>query len=448
MIDRGEIEAVSEQLGVHTSNVQRDYAHGWLLSLLYSLSPLSKQLVLKGGNALRKGYFKDGRYSSDLDFSSFERIPSDYLGKELNAICQILGDRSGIVFDTTKTRVEEKEAIDNEKKISKVRLYFRDFFGAESELVLGIRLDIAQFDRLYLPIQECQLIHPYSDIASCTTAIKCVKLEELLATKMRCLLQRRHIADLFDFVYATFINEEMRVNRAEVLSTFFKITIFGQSPGVAKGLFVDLPFDRFGDAWTKYIVCPQKSWFSFENAKDRFVSLIKNLIPNQEIRERNPVLFPSTLRNPIMDAGQSLTMLNLKYDGIHRLVEPYSLVFKVRKDGVGREYFYAYDTTGGQSSGPGIKAFLPGKVESIENTDKPFTPRMEVELSKAGASEIAGKFLGYRRRAIPALYGEIQVQCPFCQKKFKRKGFDTSLNPHKDEFGRPCPGRFGHPVWQ
>jgi predicted nucleotidyltransferase component of viral defense system len=56
-------------LGVNSSNVQRDYVFGWLLSGIYAQSGLGQQLVLKGGNCLRKAYFPFGRFSTDLDFS-------------------------------------------------------------------------------------------------------------------------------------------------------------------------------------------------------------------------------------------------------------------------------------------------------------------------------------------------------------------------------------------
>ena len=56
MIDRDEIDAMGKLLGVHTSDVQRDYLYGWLLAGLYGDVPLmSDRLVLKGGNAFRKG---------------------------------------------------------------------------------------------------------------------------------------------------------------------------------------------------------------------------------------------------------------------------------------------------------------------------------------------------------------------------------------------------------
>jgi predicted nucleotidyltransferase component of viral defense system len=59
MIGRGEIDGMAEKLGIHASAIQRDYVHGWLLSLLYASSSLADRLVLKGGNCLRKGYFEN-----------------------------------------------------------------------------------------------------------------------------------------------------------------------------------------------------------------------------------------------------------------------------------------------------------------------------------------------------------------------------------------------------
>ena len=112
MIDRNEIDRMSENLQVHTSHVQRDYVHGWLLSLLYSNSPLSNTLILKGGNALRKGYFEKSRYSRDIDFTTSTRIDDEALGHELNSICNALTERCGVIFDTSKTRVEKKKRAD------------------------------------------------------------------------------------------------------------------------------------------------------------------------------------------------------------------------------------------------------------------------------------------------------------------------------------------------
>src|SRR6185312_9650804 len=112
------------------------------------------------------------------------------------------------------------------------RLYFKDFYGNPDTIMISVRLDVTQFDRLYLSVQTRNLIHPYSDSSACTAEVKCVKLEELLATKLKCLLQRRHLADLYDYVYAIFVNKELEVNKREIVGTFFRKTIFERSPRV------------------------------------------------------------------------------------------------------------------------------------------------------------------------------------------------------------------------
>jgi len=461
MIEKNEIDRMAELLQVHPSNVQRDYVHGWLLFFLYSNSTYAGKLVLKGGNAFRKGYFENSRYSRDIDFSTPYGIDDGDFGRELNAICDALTERCGIIFDTSRTRVEKKKRADAEKEISEARLYFRDFYGEESELILGVRLDVTQFDRLHLPVQERVLIHPYSDSEVCSTSIKCVKLEEMLATKMRCLLQRKHIADLFDLVYSTIIAPKIEIDRSALLSTFFKITIFRPSPSIVKGLFLDLPWEDFRQFWRDYIACPIATFFDFERAKETFFSLLELLIPGPANREHSRVFFASALRNPILQAANSMTMLKLTYDGVERLVEPYELAFKIRKDGVAREYFYAYDTVGGRSSGPGLKTFVSEKVHSIVNTDRKFEPRFPVEISKAGSSEGVTKIEGKgsissfavrapdklshnRSRARTSVYGiEYRIQCPNCGKTFRKTRMETKLNAHKDTDGNQCYGRVG-----
>src|SRR5260370_36949872 len=90
-----------------------------------------------------------------------------------------------------------------------------------------------------------------------------------------------------------------------------------------------------------------------------------------------------------MQGANSLTLLDITYHGHRRLIEPYSLVFKRRKDGFGQEYFYAFDRTGGRTSGPGPKTFLHPKVQSPPNTNQRFDPRLPGELGKTG--ELAAK---------------------------------------------------------
>ncbi len=77
---------------------------------------------------------------------------------------------------------------------------------------------------------------------------------------------------------------------------------------------------------------------------------------------------------------ESQKVLELSYDGYDRLVEPYSMKYYVRKNGVGMEYFWGYDTSGGKSGRQSIKQFICDKIESASLTNFSFSPRYAVEF--------------------------------------------------------------------
>ncbi|SRR6266567_4262573 len=340
-----------------------------------------------------------------------------------------------------------KERFTKRNFISKI------FTEIPTQSQLSVRLDITQFDRICLPVQSRFIIHPYSDADLCRVGIKCQKLEELLAAKLKCLLQRRHSFDLYDYVYSVFLNRDIEVDRTEIVGTFLKKTIFERSPGVARGLLLELPFEVFRAIWNKYIICPKESLMDFDTALSTFKQSIADLFGHFRVDYYGSIaFFPARLRNAIMEAASNLTLLELVYDGHSRIVEPYSLVFKRRKtDGFGQEYFFAYDRTGGRTSGPGIKTFLHPKIQNIKNTSIVFEPRFPVELSKAG--EFAGKtyfgspFATARRARVyrPITTGSriYIVECSYCRKRFPRKKYSTRLRKHKDRYGNSCPGRSG-----
>jgi len=465
MICKDEILQKAEEFEIHTSNVQRDYVFGWVLAGIYTVSELRHHLILKGGNCLRKAYFENTRYSNDLDFSVQTKLSEDFLKEELNKVCDFAQGASGVIFEKEKNRVERKKRIDKKKFVYEARLYFKDFYGGEGKFIIKICLDVSLYDKIYLPVQERIIIHPYSDQHDCNAKIKCIKLEEVLASKLKCLLQRRHSADLYDYVFSIMFNTGIEIRRMEVLRTLLKITIFERSPGFLKSLLLELPFQVLKSLWSRYLVCPKNTIINFETAVERFNDHILELFEGQPIGAGERAFFPAELRTPIMEAGSNITLLEMIYGGFKRLVEPYSLVYKVRtSDGVGREYFYGYDQTGGKSP-PSIKSFLHTGIQGLKLTDKRFEPRYDIELSKAGEpseNSYFGKPFSQRTHAVrlqPYRGGRVRsvrkrrrtittgptyiYQCPVCQKTFRRKKSNPQLNKHKDKYGNQCFGISG-----
>lgn len=462
MIDKTEIEAKVEELAVHAANVQRDYVFGWLLSGVYRVeNPLSPLLILKGGNCFRKAYFEHARFSNDLDFSTQNAFDVDLLLRGLGQACQFATEKSEVEFFIDESRVSEKRLADSESHIYEARIYFRGFYG-EGDARIRIDLDLKEYDRIFLPIQTRRLIHSYSDGPLCQGEIRCVKLEELLASKLKALLQRRHSPDLYDFVHAVFFQRTLNISRREVLSTFLKQTIYEPEPMAARNLLLELPFQAIKEFWQEYVVCPKLSLFSFEDAEGWFKTVVGEIFSLVEPRFALAGLgggsalsyFPSAFRGEIMEAARLRRVLRFVYEGLERRVEPYSLAYKRRRDGVAREYFYAWDLTGGRSGQVGIKSYIADKVRSVAITDETFEPRFSIELTKSGgyftkpyfSGAGVGKFASPRVSRSSGLSKDYTVECPYCNKRFKRSKYDTKLNEHKDRYGNRCYGRVGYIV--
>jgi predicted nucleotidyltransferase component of viral defense system len=459
MISRAEIEHQAAEFRVTIANIERDYVFGWLLAGIYSRPGyLRDLLVLKGGNGMRKAYFPYTRFSNDLDFSTQHAVDASKVISELNSVCDFVADHASVDFVKDRNFVREKRNSDDDRKIYEARLYFRDFYGNPNTITLSIRLDVSEFDRIYLPIQERNLLHLYSDAGRCRAVVRCLKLEEMLAAKLKCLLQRRIASDLYDYVYAIFINRELDVDTAQIVSTLLKKTIFEPSPGVLTGLLLGLPFQLFRAAWNEYVVTPSASLIDFDTAVEQFTVSVRQLFGRFTMTRQNVSYFPANFRNSIMQAASSFNLLGITYNGRRREVEPYSLVFKRRRDGFGQEYLYVWDRSGGHDSGPGIKTFLHERIQGIEVLPECFEPRYPVELAKAGepgsrsyfGRPFAAGVSGRGGQRSHARHGTARVmyviECSYCHRRFTRTAFRMTLKPHKDRYDNRCFGRAGHLV--
>lgn len=452
MIQKEEIDLKAREFETHPADVQRDYVFGWLLFGIFTESELKDRVFLKGGNALRKGYFQNTRYSPDLDFGTPGEIDQIDLKQELNRVCAFIESRAGVTFLPNEHRIGEwytnADNLVSELKVYDVRLYFKDFYGNADHIKLKVCLDISRYDKLLLPLQTKPLIHPYSDASAVACNLPCMKLEEIIATKLKCLLQRQHAPDLFDYVYSIRLLGE-HINRTELVGTFIKKTIFGKNPHFVKDLLLKSPLTFCRQFWRESVICAKQVAMAVEDAISFYLKDLNDLFntfPQQRFASFD--FFGPELRNPIMEAGRTSTCLLITYDSKERLVEPYSLKYMQRKDGVEREYLYVYDRVGGRS-GPGPKSLVSNKITSIANTTEKFDHRWPVELMKAGESPDDHLFFDPNRPAkSPSRLSsshsiKYAYRCPFCGKVFKRATMDSKLNAHKNKNGYDCPGRFG-----
>src|ERR1700730_14115960 len=132
MIEKSEIDAKADELGVHAANVQRDYVFGWLLAgLAQAENRLRPALILKGGNSFRKAYFEHARYSNDLDFSTQTEINPTQLAAEIKSVCEYVGDKTGVQFALDENTDALKRGADEENKVYEAKVSFKGFYGEE-----------------------------------------------------------------------------------------------------------------------------------------------------------------------------------------------------------------------------------------------------------------------------------------------------------------------------
>lgn len=449
MITRDEIDAQVAAMDITRANVERDYVFGWLISGFYAEDPMRGALTLKGGNALRKGYLPASRFSDDLDFSCASLLDGDRILDAFNETCRYAQAKSGVAFDVARNRVVGHHEVERGKAVYKLALYFQDFAGDARPVDIKVRVDVTEFDRLHLPVQRRNLIHQYSDAAEASVPIQVVALEEALADKLRCLLQRRYAYDLFDLVYAAFLTGELAVDRGALMRTFLAKTIFAPDPQAAKQLLLTAPWEGLRGFWGK-VVTPAVSRFSFDDALSSLRAGLEELFAGLGGRPRSAgAYFPEPVRSQIFHAGAQQRLMRMRYQGSVRTIEPYALKFMRRQDGQAREYLWAFDRTGGRS-GPGLKSFVASDLAAIEVLDAAFVPRYPVELAKgvAGSGSFSGRMPGFQSRRSaqgaqrPA--ASYTVVCPYCNRRFPRTTSNLTLRAHKDGYGNNCYGRRGY----
>jgi predicted nucleotidyltransferase component of viral defense system len=384
MISEDEIKAISIQVGVPIPNVEKDYVMGWLLWGIYNLPTMGRNLVLKGGNCLRKVYFPYTRFSDDLDFTAHRLRSEDEFRQNLDQLCDLVSDASGIDFDKSRTRVKLKPTPDKDRVALDGRVYFNGFAG-DTSVTMRVKFDISEFERILLPIQWHSIIHEYSDSSKCQIKVQSYSIEEILAEKLRSWIQRTRSRDLFDVVMIV-QSRSIPISKKNVLATFFQKTIFKNLPLASKEEMLYEPkFTAIMKGWFETIICPSQSKIAASNAVGLFKDFV-NAIFDPQLLEALGVAtatkvkylynIGSGYREAIIEAGRARNLIRLLYRGRNRDVEPYSFRFKLTKKGYGAEYFYGYDRTRGQT----IKSFFLHQISGVSILPTKFQPRWPVEF--------------------------------------------------------------------
>jgi predicted nucleotidyltransferase component of viral defense system len=200
LILEAELRRLAAIAGVDIMVQELDYALGWFLAGFFTQTPAKHYLVFKGGTCLRKCYFKDYRFSEDLDFTLVTYWSPDELKDSILKVRQWSASVDGPDFGAAPLRLEIVND-DYGSESYQARIYYRGplRWGGPPR---SIQLDVSRSETVVFPVAPRSLIHRYSDAERLTaTPIPSYSLAEMLAEKLRAISGQRRFAvsrDIYD----------------------------------------------------------------------------------------------------------------------------------------------------------------------------------------------------------------------------------------------------------
>jgi predicted nucleotidyltransferase component of viral defense system len=457
LIDRQEILEFSRELGLAPDIVEKDYVLGWVLAGIYNHSALKTEWVFKGGTCLKKCYFETYRFSEDLDFTlkNTEHLKQQFLNTTFAEVAAWIYEHSGIGVPADSIRFEVYTNPRGKTSVQGRVGYLGPMQRRGS--VPRVKLDLTDDERLVLPPATREVHHPYSDKPDTGIQALCYLYEELFAEKVRALAERMRPRDLYDVIHL-YRHEDTTCDRSLVVRTLKEKCDFKGIPvPTAEALRVRPERAELEAEWHNMLAhqlprlpplaqffdeLPRVFSWLFE-AVSRPVMAPVPIAADEDAAWRPPAMVTSwgfTVPLEIIRfAAANHLCVDLSYQGSHRLIEPYSL----RQTRGGNIVLHAIRNDSGEH-----RSYRVDRIEGASATATSFTPRYAIELTTAGPLSIPSTASRATSSAPRWHFGgstgrTYVIQCTICGRRFNRKSYDTSLNPHKNKSGYGCFSRTG-----
>ena len=184
MISKSELQRLANREKIALGVLEKDYVLTDVLKALSRVKLLSDLLVFKGGTALRKVYFTDWRYSEDLDFTAKHDLKEEELRQSLD-------EWYSQVAQTSQIRLATK-MLYKPNGYARIRVQFTGPLAYPGMIFMDLSFD----EPLCLdPERKRILAKPFLSEGHTVFAYP---LEELLAEKIRSLLERGKSRDYYD----------------------------------------------------------------------------------------------------------------------------------------------------------------------------------------------------------------------------------------------------------
>jgi Uncharacterized conserved protein len=256
MILRHEILNMSEKEMVPPDTIDKDWVLGHFLSELFSNEWAQNSLIFKGGACLKKCYFRDYRFSKDLDFTLTDK-KINITNQILQNICDTITSKIGILFSAVKidTILCNNMTVGYETRVR--------YWGANhkqnqsppehNRWLTEIKIEIVFYEKVVNDIVRLPILGDYSDSYYFENKlIPCYSLTEIIAEKFRALIQKSYPAPR-DYYDLWKLLQHTEASDWEII-----VAIFHQ-----KSIYKNIHFDGYEDFFEENKITKMKqSWKS------------------------------------------------------------------------------------------------------------------------------------------------------------------------------------------
>ncbi|MEO8665750.1 MAG: nucleotidyl transferase AbiEii/AbiGii toxin family protein [Ignavibacteria bacterium] len=240
MIEPREISKTASGLGLRDTQIEKDYIIGWVMKGIANNTFLKDKLIFKGGTAIRKIYIKDYRFSEDLDFTyAEENMESNNLKEEFISLNKWVKNQSQI----------DLEIVDENTNAFGNYSFYLKYNGPLGGRNRSIKVDICKDEKIYNDPELKEILDEYSD-SSGTNSILSYTMGEIIAEKMRSLMQRTAPRDLYD-VWYLLENEEYEIK--DYIPDFKEKAIFKKLDPNQFVTIVEKKINIFKKSWEKQL---------------------------------------------------------------------------------------------------------------------------------------------------------------------------------------------------
>ncbi len=171
--------------GVQFWIIEKDYALSYLLAGISATEDLSDALVLKGGTALRKLYFRDYRFSEDLDYSTLQIGPIEALDRKFDRAIKKTED---LLQEFGPFRVGYEPLSLREPHPQGQSSYIvRVQFPYQRAPMCRLKVEVTSDEPILLDLKRRPILHDFPE--SIAGMVSVYSLEEIVSEKLRALLQ-------------------------------------------------------------------------------------------------------------------------------------------------------------------------------------------------------------------------------------------------------------------